>query len=72
MSRFDDYRRGVEAGTMESATPNVVRDLLDEIERLQQILSRIEAFQGCECDSYEGHRCLMCRVREMAREGRTE
>ena len=45
---------------------------IDEIERLRGILSRIEAVQGCECDSYEGHRCVLCRVREMAREGRAE
>ena len=42
------------------------------VERLQRILSRIEAIQGCECDTYEGHRCLMCRVREIAREGLQE
>ena len=40
-----------------------------EIERLQGICSRICAVQGCECDSYEGHKCLMCKVREIAREG---
>jgi len=43
-----------------------------EIERLRGILSRIEAVPGCECDSYEGHRCVLCRVREIAREGRAE
>jgi hypothetical protein len=47
-------------------------ELLDEIKRLRAILDRIEAIQGCECDSYEGHRCLMCRVREIAREARAE
>ena len=40
---------------------------LDEIERLRATLSRIAAIEGCECDSYEGHVCLMCRVRAMAR-----
>ena len=41
----------------------------DEIERMTATLSRIQAVPGCECDSYEGHKCLMCRVREIAREG---
>lgn len=31
-----DYRRGVDDGTMKSATPNVVRELLNEIDRLRK------------------------------------
>lgn len=34
------YWRGVESGTMKSATPNVVRQLLDEINRLRDINER--------------------------------
>lgn len=35
IEELNAYRKGVESGTMKSATPNVVRQLLDEIERLQ-------------------------------------
>ena len=41
-SKFDAYRRGVETGVMKSATPNVVRELLDEIDRLQAEVNRLE------------------------------
>ena len=37
-------------------------------ERLKATLTRIAAIEGCECDSYEGHTCVLCRVRAMARE----
>ena len=36
---FADYRRGLETGVMTSATPNVMRHCLDEIERLRQELA---------------------------------
>jgi hypothetical protein len=32
-------------------------------------LTKISATQGCECDSYNGHRCLMCKVRSIAMGG---
>lgn len=35
---LDSYRHGVDSGIMKSATPNVVRQLLDEIEVLQRAL----------------------------------
>jgi hypothetical protein len=44
INRFDDYRRGVETGVMKSATPNVVRDLLDEIDRLQAEVKRLKSW----------------------------
>ena len=44
------------------------RRLRAEIERLQAIVDRIAAVEGCECDSYEGHKCALCKVRAMARE----
>lgn len=40
-SKLDAYRKGVETGVMKSATPNVVRALLDEIERLQKIVDKV-------------------------------
>ena len=39
---LDAYRRGVETGAMKSATPNVVRQLLDEVERLRGELDRAQ------------------------------
>ena len=41
-----------------------------EIERLQSILTRIAAVDGCECDTFEGHVCMLCKVRAMAEEAR--
>jgi len=38
------------------------------VTRLESALARIASVEGCECDSYEGHKCVLCRVREMARE----
>jgi len=35
---LDSYRRGVDSGVMKSATPNVVRQLLNEIEQLKELL----------------------------------
>ena len=32
--RFADYRRGIDTGVMKSATPNAMRECLNEIERL--------------------------------------
>lgn len=36
--------------------------------RLAAALLAIAKMRGCECDSYHGHRCLMCRVRTIATE----
>ena len=59
---FDSEARHLEAA-------REIERLTAIVDRLQSALSRIQAVQGCECDSYEGHRCLLCRVREIAREG---
>lgn len=40
-----------------------------DIDGMRNALERIVAVNGCECDSYHGHRCLMCKVRQMARDG---
>ena len=50
MSRFEDYRRCLETCVMKSATPNVVRELLDEIERLQATIERVRHFATGSCD----------------------
>jgi hypothetical protein len=42
-------------------------DELEKTQRLESTLARIAAVEGCECDSYEGHKCVLCRVRAMAR-----
>jgi hypothetical protein len=34
--------------------------------RMRQALKNISEKEGCECDSYHGHRCLMCEVRSIA------
>lgn len=34
------YRRGIDSGTLKTATPNVVRELLDEIERLREMIEQ--------------------------------
>jgi hypothetical protein len=41
--RFANYRRGVETGTMKSATPNVVRDCLEEIDRVLAQHAKLQA-----------------------------
>ena len=38
---FASYRRGVETGVMESATPNAMRQCLDEIDRLRAELTKV-------------------------------
>lgn len=38
----------------------------NEISVLRGKLARIAAIEGCECDSYTGHRCMLCRVRALA------
>lgn len=40
-----------------------------DIDSMRLALERIANVEGCECDSFEGHRCLMCEVRQMARVG---
>lgn len=37
--------------------------------KMQSALVKILNINGCECDSYNGHKCLMCQVREIARSG---
>jgi len=41
--RFAAYRRGIETSVMKSATPNVVRDCLEEIERLRAEVTHLAA-----------------------------
>lgn len=36
------------------------------IERLVYALREIHDVDGCECDTYQGYRCGMCRVRAVA------
>ena len=43
MSEYEDYRRGIESGTMKSATPNVVRGLLSDIDDLQTLNAELLA-----------------------------
>ena len=62
-------RAGIESADGRYGIAQKLLTAADEIERLQSALSRIQAVQGCECDNYEGHRCLLCKVREIAREG---
>ena len=67
MRRFDDYRRGVETGTMKSATPNVVRDLLDEIDRLRAIVDRLPKDEAGEPIApgdvlYDGYKAGVVKV----------
>ena len=38
-----------------------------EIRRLQAKLADIAAVEGCECDSYHGYTCVLCKIREKAR-----
>ena len=50
---LDTYRRGAKSGVMKSATPNVVLELIGEIDRLQALYEtrgeRIEELAGiCE------------------------
>jgi|694.fasta_scaffold35311_5 hypothetical protein len=40
----------------------------DKILKLKEGLISIANTKGCECDSYHGHTCLMCKVRQIARE----
>ena len=40
--RFAGYRRGLVSGTLKSATPNAVREMLDEIERLRGGIVAVE------------------------------
>jgi len=54
----------------------MVDELCDRITVLQDqktamlsALMSIASILGCECDSYEGHKCALCIVRDMARQG---
>ena len=81
--RFDRFRCGTEGPFFDGGKEkyrtghvcdiNMYQRLLAakdvEIERLRTTLARIAAVEGCECDSYEDHKCVLCRVRAMAREG---
>ena len=40
--------------------------LAAENERLKAALRRISETDGCECDTFEGHTCVLCRVRRIA------
>jgi hypothetical protein len=42
------YRRGLDSGTLTSASANVVRELLDEIDRLRKLLGRTFHADGAE------------------------
>ena len=42
-NRFADYRRGIETGVMQSATPNAMLDCLDEIDKLRDALAPFAA-----------------------------
>jgi len=42
-SQFFHYRRGIETGAMTTATPNAMRECLDEIDRLDAERTRLEA-----------------------------
>jgi len=65
-NRFADYRRGVVNGAMRSATPNVVRDCLDEIERQAARIVELEAVLAEYKRLYDlrgkalKHPCLQC------------
>ena len=51
-----DYRRGLDNGTLKSASPNIVRELLDEIERLRKRQAGFSSdiFAAClECHDYD-------------------
>jgi hypothetical protein len=39
-----------------------------DIDRMIAALKEIAAMNGCECDDYHGHRCLMCKVRAKAQQ----
>lgn len=55
--------------------PQKIRDdftkYIVEFDRLRGALKKISELRGCECDEYEGHECLMCKVRGLAREGKS-
>ena len=59
---FDSEARHLEAA-------REIERLTAIVDRLQSALSRIQTVPGCECDAYQDHLCLMCKVREIAREG---
>jgi hypothetical protein len=48
---------------------SVGTDLDGSWNRMKLALEKIASTPGCECDSYEGHRCLMCDVRKIALAG---
>lgn len=48
------YRRGIESGTMKSATRNVVRDLLDHIEEQAKEIERLKAENAEHLSTLEG------------------
>ena len=70
---LEAYRKGAESGTMISATPNVVLQLLDEIDRLtnerddaQLTLASLCDFINTwarECGSAEAPRCGLDQMR---------
>lgn len=43
---LDAYRQGIDTGTMKSATPNVVRELLDEIQQLRAIVDPLNRLRA--------------------------
>ena len=38
-----------------------------QLDLMQNALRSIIRIEGCECDDYNGHKCVLCRIREIAR-----
>ena len=39
---------------------------------MQNALRLIIRIEGCECDDYNGHKCVLCRIRDIAGSGLDE
>jgi len=44
-------------------------ELYTRVDELKSVLQKIREIQGCECDEYHSHRCLVCRIRAIAADG---
>lgn len=59
---LDAYRRGAESGVMKNATPYVVKQLLNEIGRLQAFIDKLQKLEGTDAPE---HRCDRCGGRNI-------
>jgi DNA-directed RNA polymerase subunit RPC12/RpoP len=51
----DDYRRGIETGVMKSATPNVVRQLIEYLDDIHRDIKGIHQRKCWPCQKIHWH-----------------